>query len=100
MRTPLRLHLPAVLPRAGALLHLLLPLIAKAQDAGFDRIETTTNNVQAILIAVSVTVVTIAIVWAGFKMIFSSARLADVANILIGGTLVGGASAFAAFISG
>ena len=40
----------------------------------------------------------IAIIWAGFKMIFQGARLADVANVLIGGTLVGGAAAFASYI--
>jgi type IV secretion system protein VirB2 len=44
------------------------------------------------------TATTIAIIWAGFKMIFQGARLADVANVLIGGTLVGGAAAFASFI--
>jgi type IV secretion system protein VirB2 len=31
-------------------------------------------------------------------MIFQGARLADVANVLIGGTLIGGAAAFATFI--
>ena len=31
-------------------------------------------------------------------MIFQGARLADVANVLIGGTLVGGAAAFASYI--
>jgi type IV secretion system protein VirB2 len=71
--------------------------MARAQ--GFDRINTTVTNVQAILVTVSVAVVTIAIIWAGFKMIFSGARLADVANVLIGGTLIGGAAAFAAFIA-
>ena len=72
------------------------PFIARAQ--GFDKINTTVANVNAILVVISVAVVTIAIIWAGFKMIFQGARLADVANILIGGTLVGGAAAFAAFI--
>ena len=65
---------------------------------GFDKINTTVNNVSAILVTVSIAVVTIAIIWAGFKMIFQGARLADVANVLIGGTLVGGAAAFASFI--
>jgi type IV secretion system protein VirB2 len=31
-------------------------------------------------------------------MIFQGARLADVANVLIGGTLIGGATAFATYI--
>ena len=74
----------------------LLPRIAAAQ--GFDKINTTVTNVQAILVTISIAVVTIAIIWAGFKMIFQGARLADVANVLIGGTLIGGAAAFASYI--
>jgi type IV secretion system protein VirB2 len=74
----------------------LLPNLALAQ--GFDKVNTTVTNVNAILVTISVAVVTIAIIWAGFKMIFQGARLADVANVLIGGTLIGGAAAFASFI--
>jgi len=70
--------------------------LASAQ--GFDKINTTVTNVNAILVTISIAVVTIAIIWAGFKMIFQGARLADVANVLIGGTLIGGAAAFASYI--
>ena len=77
---------------------LLAALPAGAAAEGFDKIEDTVGNVNDILVTISVAVVTIAIIWAGFKMIFAGARLADVANVLIGGTLVGGAAAFAAFI--
>jgi len=66
--------------------------------AGFDKINETVTNVNTILVTVSIAVVTIAIIWAGFKMIFQGARLADVANVLIGGTLIGGAGAMAAYI--
>ena len=74
----------------------LAPFAAFA--GGFDKINDTVTNVSAILVTISVAVVTIAIIWAGFKMIFQGARLADVANVLIGGTLVGGAAAFASYI--
>jgi len=74
----------------------LLPRFAFAQ--GFDKINTTVTNVNTILVTVSIAVVTIAIIWAGFKMIFQGARLADVANVLIGGTLIGGATAFSTYI--
>ena len=74
----------------------LAPRLVLAQ--GFDKINTTITNVNAILVTISVAVVTIAIIWAGFKMIFQGARLADVANVLIGGTLIGGAAAFASYI--
>ncbi len=83
-------------PAVAAMLSGMVSQVALAQ--GFDKINTTVTNVNTILVTVSIAVVTIAIIWAGFKMIFQGARLADVANVLIGGTLVGGAAAFAAFI--
>src|SRR5204862_5081407 len=87
----------AVCRRLAALAGLaVLPVVARAQ--GFQKINTTVTNVNAILVVISIAVVTIAIIWAGFKMIFQGARLADVANVLIGGTLVGGAAAFASYI--
>jgi len=86
--------------RTPSLVALCICALAQmAQAQGFDRINTTVTNVQTILVTISIAVVTIAIIWAGFKMIFSSARLADVANVLIGGTLIGGAAAFAAYIA-
>ena len=74
----------------------LMSSLARAQ--GFDKINTTVTNINTILVTISIAVVTIAIIWAGFKMIFQGARLTDVANVLIGGTLVGGAAAFASYI--
>jgi type IV secretion system protein VirB2 len=70
---------------------------ARAQG-GFDKINTTVTNINTMLVTISVAVVSIAIIWAGFKMIFQGARLTDVANVLIGGTLIGGAAAFAGYI--
>ena len=83
-------------PTLAAVAPILLSQPALAQ--GFDKINTTVTNVNTILVTISIAVVTIAIIWAGFKMIFQGARLADVANVLIGGTLVGGAAAFASYI--
>ena len=84
---------------APALAPLLLATASQVTLAqGFDKINTTVTNINTILVTISIAVVTIAIIWAGFKMIFQGARLADVANVLIGGTLVGGAAAFASYI--
>ncbi len=83
-------------PALAAIVPALLSQAVLAQ--GFDKINTTVTNVNTILVTISIAVVTIAIIWAGFKMIFQGARLADVANVLIGGTLVGGAAAFASYI--
>ena len=89
-------HLGAALTGLAITLAMLIPQLAIAQ--GFDKINTTVTNINTILVTISIAVVTIAIIWAGFKMIFQGARLADVANVLIGGTLVGGAAAFASYI--
>jgi type IV secretion system protein VirB2 len=100
MNRPIRISIPTRINPAFATLaltlFLLLPQIVLAQ--GFDKINTTVVNINTILVTISIAVVTIAIIWAGFKMIFQGARLADVANVLIGGTLVGGAAAFASYI--
>ncbi|MBL0726127.1 TrbC/VirB2 family protein [Piscinibacter sp. HJYY11] len=85
-------------PAVALIALLLAPQASFAQ--GFERINTTVVNVNAILVTVSIAVVTIAIIWAGFKMIFQGARLVDVANILIGGSLIGGAAAMATYIAG
>ena len=89
-------HFGTALIGIALTLAMLLPRSAFAQ--GFDKINTTVTNINTILVTISIAVVTIAIIWAGFKMIFQGARLADVANVLIGGTLVGGAAAFASYI--
>ncbi|HEY9105101.1 MAG TPA: TrbC/VirB2 family protein [Roseateles sp.] len=92
----------APLLRAAPALALQLAMVASspAFAAGFDKINDTVTNVNTILVTVSIAVVTIAIIWAGFKMVFQGARLADVSNVLIGGTLIGGAGAMAAYIVG
>jgi type IV secretion system protein VirB2 len=67
---------------------------------GFEKVNSNVDAVVVLLVSIAIAVVTIAIIWAGFKIIFQGARLADVANILIGSTLIGGASAIAAVIAG
>ena len=94
-RTP---QVASAIRRAAAVLALLAAWPLRAPAQGFDKINTTVMNINAILVTISIAVVTIAIIWAGFKMIFQGARLADVANVLIGGTLIGGAAAFASYI--
>ena len=94
-------HPIPIVPTVHRIAAVLAPLAAwplQAPAQGFDKINTTVMNINAILVTISIAVVTIAIIWAGFKMIFQGARLADVANVLIGGTLIGGAAAFATFI--
>ncbi|KVU84282.1 hypothetical protein WK76_24970 [Burkholderia ubonensis] len=56
---------------------------------------TILNDISTGLTALGVVICTIALMWAGFKMMFQHARFGDIANIFIGAMLVGGASTIA-----
>lgn len=58
------------------------------------------RNFETILKAASVIIVTIAIVFAGYQIAFAHKRLSDVAPILVGGLLIGGAAVIAAWFTG
>lgn len=55
---------------------------------------------ETILRVASVSIVTIAIVFAGYQIAFAHKRLSDVAPVLIGGLLIGGAAALAGWFVG
>jgi len=65
---------------------------------GFAKASDTIDKVVVFLTTVAIAVVTIAIMWAGYKVLFMKNTLSDVSNILIGGTLIGGAAGAAAWI--
>ncbi|QVN18976.1 TrbC/VirB2 family protein [Burkholderia pyrrocinia] len=56
---------------------------------------TILNQVSAALTAIGVVTCTIAIMWAGFKMLFQHVQFGDIAKIFIGAILIGGASTMA-----
>jgi len=58
------------------------------------------DNVLAVLRGISITVVTIAIMWAGYKFLFKHADMAECAKILAGGLLIGGASELSRWMLG
>ncbi|WP_066259918.1 TrbC/VirB2 family protein [Hydrogenophaga flava] len=64
-----------------------------------DNVVTFFQNFETILKAASVTIVTIAIVFAGYQIAFAHKRLSDVAPVLIGGLLIGGAAAIAGWFT-
>jgi len=67
-------------------------------QGGLDKVNTFMDNVLTILRGVSLTVVTIAIMWAGYKYLFKHADLAEAGKILAGGLLIGGAAELAAYL--
>ncbi len=82
---------------------MLIGTDAMAGAAGFGQACTNVQlffrNFETILKVVSVSIVTIAIVFAGYQIAFAHKRLSDVAPILIGGLLIGGAAAIAGWFT-
>jgi type IV secretion system protein VirB2 len=85
---------------------LALPELALAgEDSGIDgNFEGQTcgflEQITSLLGMASIAVVTIAIVFAGYQIAFAHKRISDVAPILIGGLLIGGAGQLARWILG
>lgn len=75
-----------------------------AKGKGFqeacDNVKEFFQSFETILKVISVTVVTIAVVFAGYQIAFAHKRLSDVAPILIGGLLIGGAGTIASWFVG
>jgi type IV secretion system protein VirB2 len=84
---------------------LLAPGLALAEGGG-DLSETgaTTkkffDNINGLLNMASISVVTIAVIFAGYQIAFAHKRIADVSPILIGGFLIGAAAQVAKMLIG
>ncbi len=68
--------------------------------AQITKVDTVMTNVQNVLSGIAITMFTIALMWAGFKMGFQHAKWSEISNIVIGGILVGGAAGIAAWLVG
>lgn len=73
-------------------------VFAQAKAEGKGVIVDFLNNIGTILNAASLVVVTIAIVFAGYQIAFNNKRISEVAPVLIGGVLIGGAGQIAAML--
>lgn len=88
----------------GAVFALLFVGLFVAQPAyaqgGVQQVNQTIQLWISILQAAAVGAVTIAIMWAGYKVMFAGAGFRDVASILIGGLLIGCAATVASYLIG
>lgn len=69
-----------------------------AAAGGLDKVNSFMQNLSTALYGVGAVVLTIAFMWAGFKIMFQGQTLREVAPVFIGGILVGAASSIAAYI--
>ena len=88
----------AMMKAACFLLSLAILLEAHPAWAQISKVNTVMTNVQTVLVGVAVTLFTVAIMWAGFKMAFQQAQWSEISNVVIGGILVGGAAGIAAWL--
>ena len=79
---------------AAILLAVLVPQLAFAQA----QVAAVLGRINTMLTSAGVVVVTLAILWAGYKVMFVGARFADIAHIFMGAILIGGAAAFAGWL--
>ncbi|WP_206956015.1 TrbC/VirB2 family protein [Trinickia acidisoli] len=78
---------------------LLFSGVADAQNtSAFNQLNAAMTNIITALQDAGAAVVTVAIVWAGYKMIFQHARWADVATVVLGAMLIGAASSIASWL--
>lgn len=77
---------------------LTLFAVEPALAQGLDKVNTFMENVLAVLRGISITTVTIAIMWAGYKFLFKHADIAEIGKILGGGLLIGGAAELARYL--
>lgn len=73
---------------------------AHAGGGGFDRVNTVFDNVNGILIAAGAGIMTMCLLWCGYKVMFKGASFEDISKPLIGGIILGGAPTLAGFLLG
>lgn len=69
-------------------------------QGGLEKVNGFVENILVVLRGISIGVVTVAIMWAGYKFLFKQADLAEAGKILAGGLLIGGAAELAGYLLG
>src|SRR5262245_52904532 len=69
-----------------------------AAAQGLDKVNTLLQSILTVLNGASIVAVTIAIVWAGYKLLFTDAGIGEALKILGAGILIGGAGQIATVI--
>jgi type IV secretion system protein VirB2 len=68
---------------------------AYAAGGGLDKVNEGLENIRTGLLVISAVVITLAIMWAGYKLLVAHAQVMDIARIFCGAMLIGGASGIA-----
>ena len=74
-----------------------MPMSAQV-TGGLQKVNSFLDMVLSILRGASIGVVTVAIMWAGYELLFAHAQVGKIIKILGGGLLIGGAAEIARYI--
>lgn len=77
---------------------LLITIDPALAEGGLEKVDKFIDNVLAVLRGISLGIVTIAIMWAGYKFLFKQADIGECGKILAGGLLIGGAAELAGYL--
>lgn len=75
---------------------LCLLMVEPAFAAGLTKVTGFISTIQTLLQGLGAVVVSIAVMWVGYKMLFRGAAFSDVSQVLVGGILIGAAVEIAA----
>jgi type IV secretory pathway VirB2 component (pilin) len=101
-----KIRIPSAIP---FLLHIyilfligIVPAFAEGEGGGggLDKVNSFLEKILTVLHGISITIVTIAIIWSGYKFLFKNADIRACATILGGGLLIGGATEIAGYLLG
>lgn len=73
---------------------------AIAQAGPPAQIATTLANISTWLTSIGIVIITIAVMWAGYRIAFTGARFQDISNIFIGAAISGAAGVIAGWFFG
>lgn len=79
---------------------MVLAVANSAQAAGLQKVNTLVQNILDSMIYIQVGVVTLAIIIAGFKVLYQGQTFREVAPIIVGGIVIGAAGEVAKLLVG
>lgn len=74
----------------------LVPNLAMA--AGLEKVNSFFTTLSVSLRYIGISVVSLAVMWAGYKYLFQQAQFRDISNVIFGSLLIGGATEFAGYL--
>ena len=79
---------------------MVLAVANSAQAAGLQKVNTLVQNVLDSMIYIQIGVVTLAVIIAGYKVLFQGQTFREVAPIIVGGIIIGAAGEIAKLLVG